>query len=1082
MSRLRTAEAAGNNYQGRVGGDQYFTVQAPSSDKAVQGYKQQVEQTSRTKTKELERDIAQERSEKEYKDALRLRWLQKEEQIAKDKLDAQQQVDKNNLDLHKQYVGAVDNLRVAEVQAQGQVAAANLKVAGSIIKGITSLSSSYLKYRTEMIEIEEKEAIKNETISMLTGVQGAIVGEQAQVNETALQNLETTEVNAINTSVKDPITADEIAAPIQEARTTNNQRSTATMNFGMGMDGALRDFMESGVQIRFPSGRTGTPSSARTNSEVEFALQVGLGQYMQGANLNGMSTSRLNVLANQAQNAIRSIGSDWSKTVRDRRIDNLTDSAYADFQTAYRAGQPPSMAAIDRMAASLQVADYKLSPLEARDKAVKQVIQTYANAMGGRGDKDALAGLLNLRMRDGRTIGDVYGDQINTAIRNSEADFTAYEKNLTDEIQDDMFAQLSQTEDRDERIQIAEQAVARLEAEGLYQEANSLKGDIQNLSLPGQGKVEYNTILGRIQEGEITDPASIDEAVSLNKITAAQGEQLKNTLKTKNETKTPNDKQAKDLANAEAKRIYNEIAGAMNYSNKDNNGNYINNPEAEAAFPPALLPKLKQSLEQDVNRIVNQVLVNDPSLLRPEKETEKLRTIQEALRQYYEQQVTAKNGKWYTGDAATTQGNESNREGAQGSSRVNSVFAQRIKDNLTNPNNYSMPTSRGTWNNNTILRQQDFTSRVDTQAGTVPQDVVDEFNAIRGDKVVNINTVKQWADAYNQGKIDPTLEALSTKLNKSPLTLLKSQVFGYGLGNNIQLNWPEPVNEPLNFRSSGGVPTGNGSAPLTSVQGAQLLMSMGVPAKGAAWLAGNISQESGWIPNRQPWDDVGAPAGGLVSWRAGRLQAIQQQIGRPISEITTREQLTYMLQEMRTSYPAAYRRFMNPLSSDRQLIEASEWYWGYAKDAVGERFNNARYIERDLSNFSQPSSSGGRTHAYTTGNIGPTSTGQHLDVKASNGMYFNLDELDNFVEVDDRDHGTVTLAQLRQLTNNVGDSWDQHAARGSHGWDVGTWSGTKVYLKNGARVVGSVPTEHGNLTTIRTPNGREYTFLHGSGT
>jgi hypothetical protein len=268
---------------------------------------------------------------------------------------------------------------------------------------------------------------------------------------------------------------------------------------------------------------------------------------------------------------------------------------------------------------------------------------------------------------------------------------------------------------------------------------------------------------------------------------------------------------------------------------------------------------------------------------------------------------------------------------------------------------------------------------------------------------------------------------------------------------------------------------------MSAVQGAQQLMSMGVPAKGAAWLAGNIQQESSWVGNRQPWDDGGADAGGLVSWRGARLEALEAKFGRPVTDITNQEQLQYMMQELnKPQFAKAKAAFMNPLSSSRQLISASKQFWGYRDQ--GDRYNYARQIESQLGNSSQPSSGTGRTHAYTTGNIGPTSTGQHLDIKQVGRGRFDLSALENFVEVDDKDHGTVSLSKLRQLTNNVGDSQDQHIARGSHGWDVGTWDQTKVYLKNGARVIGSSPTEHGNLTTIQLPNGQQYTFLHGSGT
>ena len=53
------------------------------------------------------------------------------------------------------------------------------------------------------------------------------------------------------------------------------------------------------------------------------------------------------------------------------------------------------------------------------------------------------------------------------------------------------------------------------------------------------------------------------------------------------------------------------------------------------------------------------------------------------------------------------------------------------------------------------------------------------------------------------------------------------------------------------------------------VAGANRLMTLGVPAKGAAYLAGNIMQESSWNGQRS-WGEVAGDGtsrnGGLVSW------------------------------------------------------------------------------------------------------------------------------------------------------------------------------------------------------------------------
>ena len=114
------------------------------------------------------------------------------------------------------------------------------------------------------------------------------------------------------------------------------------------------------------------------------------------------------------------------------------------------------------------------------------------------------------------------------------------------------------------------------------------------------------------------------------------------------------------------------------------------------------------------------------------------------------------------------------------------------------------------------------------------------------------------------------------------------------------------------------------------------------------------------------------------------------------------------------------------------------------------------------------------TLVYITGNIGPTSTGPHLDVKRKDGGFFEYADLDEYVVIDDPDLGRVPLSAVRE----TGD-WQSHTRRGSHGRDYGTASGTKVYLKNGARVVDMIETVHGDKLFIQTPKGDIFTFLHG---
>jgi len=123
------------------------------------------------------------------------------------------------------------------------------------------------------------------------------------------------------------------------------------------------------------------------------------------------------------------------------------------------------------------------------------------------------------------------------------------------------------------------------------------------------------------------------------------------------------------------------------------------------------------------------------------------------------------------------------------------------------------------------------------------------------------------------------------------------------------------------------------------------------------------------------------------------------------------------------------------------------------------------------------------TLAYITDNIGPTSTGPHLDVKQQDNPNTSVNEfarefsakaLDNFVVVDDPQFGRVPLSRIP-----ITDTFAGHVARGSHGIDYGTAKGSKVFLQNGARIVSKSRTQHGDKLVIQLPDGRRFSFLHG---
>jgi hypothetical protein len=170
----------------------------------------------------------------------------------------------------------------------------------------------------------------------------------------------------------------------------------------------------------------------------------------------------------------------------------------------------------------------------------------------------------------------------------------------------------------------------------------------------------------------------------------------------------------------------------------------------------------------------------------------------------------------------------------------------------------------------------------------------------------------------------------------------------------------------------------------------------------------------------------------------------------------------------------------------RQALEAiaAAGYAGGESDYVDKVLRVMRgqgvNVDQPFATTSSPTRNQGHmtpTLAYISGNIGPTSTGQHLDVKQEGGGEFATNELDEFVVVDDPELGRVPLGQTP-----ITGTFASHTARGSHGIDYGLYSGTKVYVRGGARVVSKTTTVHGDKVVIQLPDGRRFSFLHGKAT
>ena len=202
------------------------------------------------------------------------------------------------------------------------------------------------------------------------------------------------------------------------------------------------------------------------------------------------------------------------------------------------------------------------------------------------------------------------------------------------------------------------------------------------------------------------------------------------------------------------------------------------------------------------------------------------------------------------------------------------------------------------------------------------------YEALKSD----VRAVLAGRDASNNTRL------IAKKFGLSSQAFVDQQLKAYGLPGIAALK-ESPDGQAL-------MPGGDGDV-RDATHGMRLLRAVGFPKKSAAYLAGNIQQESGFTGRREwysPMDDGSGRNGGLISWNQGRIRNIERYFGRNIKSITEIEQLQYMVLEMKRSYKAAYRVFMNPNSTENDLRRASYHYWGYGHE--GARYAYAKSLEK----------------------------------------------------------------------------------------------------------------------------------------
>ena len=945
MARLQGADFGGNRFKGSAKSIDVTPIKAASSDKALKGYRNQIVQDFRTQDREQERTFKVENLEQNSldsidrasqtvafqieKDQLRAKQLREQSSL---KLDQQQEL--NELKLHTSWIQARDQLNAAEVSAQGQFRSSQLNFIGSTINSLLSFSGSVVKYGE--FKYKQEEAEKQRKAS-LDWIQGAGLGfdlDPIVVADTNQNDIDLSAETAIKRTTSDPIIQEQLRSPSADAHAERKLNQTSTRDFGTSLYGKVNDFLLTDTELQHPSG-VGT---FRVNNPPDFesadrAVRFGIAQEFNNANVQGLDAAEaVRTLRASVENTYSQLRQQAAKNVIKHTLEDRLLKVKTNFFSQATSGYFDPETMFQELSKSLVITGGYSQSSGSRE-AFNIIKDFYVNTK----NIDGLRRLRDVEQIPGSPLRLMYGDDIDQAIKDTSTVIKAKQKQQVDQIRTEMFQAIRDLPP-EQRISKISEYISILEQNGHNQEAFELAGQLEDLMYPSRALIGDQTIDSRIDTGEVRDVSQLDEMVALGQLTEEGRDAAAQRLEVDSLSEMPKDKGVKRTLTSYHEDIENQLSIGLGYK-KNEYGEYIYNTiEGEKPFTTkGELGIIAQRAKDDLTILTNSFLRQNPGL----SETEKSRGLLQLRNDFIKENFQTQGGKYYIQDYLDQQ------RGAKGKydqSTFSDEQKNRFKNLLTNAERFSQiqsqVISRSSRDSSgpAIMTPIDWSNSVNYNVAAqqgVSNYALSRYRPLRGDTLLSGDNYDKAYNSWTKGIVDPKLQNIASQVGRSPLAVLNEATSSPLTPNNKLFN-PKVVSTPLQ----------QSTAPLSSVEGASLLMQRGYPARGAAWLAGNIQQESTWYGQREPWDDVGAPAGGLVSWRAGRLDQIEQYYGKSIDQITNAEQLDYLDYELKTFYRSAYDIFINPYATDRQLINASYLYWRYGE--VGDRFGYARDIERKL--------------------------------------------------------------------------------------------------------------------------------------
>lgn len=951
MARLQGADFGGNRFKGSARSIDVTPVKAASSDKAIKGYREQVTRNQKTQNREQERQFKLENLEQSSTDAVDRAAQKIKFQAEANDLKAQQLKEKGDLRLEQQnelddlqletsWIRAKDQLNAATVAAQGQFESAKISFIGNTVNSLLSFAGSAVKYGEFKFSEEQKEEQRQATLKWIGGKDLGLdfnYDSVVQADETQ-DAIDVTAETAIQRTTNDPILQERLRGPSSDAHAERKFNQTSTRDFGTSVLGTSLDILESDEEIAHPSGQ----GTFRINNPPDFdaathAARYAIAKSFHQANVQGLDAAEaVRTLKGQVENAYSQLVQKLYTKVHQTKLENRLFKIKTNFfsQVASKQFTPDEM--FQQLSRSLQTTGGY-----SQGEANKMAFETMRDHFKGKNDTGSLSRLYSVQQVPGQAgseLGFMYGEDIETAINDSYSDLDTIKARDEKQIKTEMFEAISGLNPQ-ERIPIIAQYIDRLEQGGHHEAATRLAGDLENLQFPHNASIGDATIEQKIAIGEVRTKAQADEMLATGGLTEEGHKKAVALLEQDSLLDMPEDKGAERKLKAAHTDIETTLTQALGFKKNDQTGDYIIDKTilGEAPFvSKGEAKRIVQQAKDDLTILTNELIRQNPELVNnPQRLSSELNSL---VNSFMKENFKTEGGKYFVGDYL---------KGTEGRADTNIVGVkvwseeqkQRFPNLLSDSEKFSRIQSEVIARTTSprggppVMSPINWSGFFDKETNKLTSYAIERYRPLRGDTLMTAEQFDKAYTAWTKGEVDPVLQSIATQVGRSPLAVLNEHTSS-PLTPNLKLFNPTTVSTPLQ----------QSTAPASAVEGAAMLMQRGFPTRGAAFLAGNIQQESTWYGQRPSWNDVGAPAGGLVSWRAGRLDAIEKYFDKPIEQITNAQQLDYLEYELKTFYPEADALFRNPYATERQLIRASKMYWGYGEE--GKRYRFARDILR----------------------------------------------------------------------------------------------------------------------------------------